>query len=176
MLQEMVILEGKDEEKISNFRLSLHKELTDTFGQVGHGVTYEPQASWILYKNMKYDYILQGTFACYELEGVFKMIVHLKDADNIGLHYLEVEEQGKGIGSDIMNIILDLCDDMKFNVELCATAFKSKYADVPVKQLTKYMLKHQEKANQRLRSWYNSFGFKSDLFKPFMMKYLVPQK
>ena len=167
----MVILEGEADEKVNNFRNSLHKELTDAFGKVGHGVTYEPQASWILYKKVKYDYILQGTFAVYELEGVFKLIIHIKDADNIGIHYLEVEEQGKGIGSDIMNIILDLCDDLKFDVELFATAFKSKYANVPIPELTKNMIKHQDMANQRLRSWYNSFGFRSDMFKPFMMTY-----
>ena len=181
MLQEIVLeapvmLDDEIQNKIDGFRRSLHKELTDTFGKVGEGITYENQASWTLYKGMKYEQHLQGTFMCCELKDVFKMIIHLKDGDSIGIHYLEVEEQGKGIGSEIMNIILDLCDDMKFNVDLFATAFNTKYADVPVQQLTKHMIKHQEKANQRLRGWYNSFGFKSDLFKPFMMKYLVPQK
>ena len=176
MLQEMVMLDDEIQNKVNDFKDSLHEELSNTFGKVLAGVTYEPQASWTMYKGLKYEQHLQGTFGCYELDGVFKMIIHFKDDKSIGIHYLEVEEQGKGVGTEIINIILDLCDDMKFNVDVFATSFNTKYADVPVKQLTKYMLKHQEKANQRLRSWYNSFGFKSDLFKPFMMKYLVPQK
>jgi GNAT superfamily N-acetyltransferase len=73
------------------------------------------------------------------------------DTDKFELYWFEVKgEQCKGVGTDALNHILDTCEETKINLIL-----------TPVPLTTCMLSKEYQPAIQRLRNWYNSFGFKS---------------
>jgi GNAT superfamily N-acetyltransferase len=83
----------------------------------------------------------------------FNLVFAEKSTDTIELYMIEAKQRGKGIGTDLMNKVLDLADELGVNIQLVPTPYKnvddSKYCSF-------------------LREWYASFGFKSNFYTPHM--------
>jgi len=76
--------------------------------------------------------------------------------DSIELYMIEVKNQNKGIGTRVLNEMLDLADDFGIKISCVPTPYKNlddaKYCSF-------------------LRQWYTSFGFKSSRLSPTMTYY-----
>ena len=171
VMENVVMLNQEVQDKLHDFRFRVIEDLENAFGKLIQGITNEPQYSWGWDKKGEVIQENTGTFAVIQKTGVFELMLHLRGNNTIGLHYLKVYNKGKGMGTNIMNILLDACDDFNFNVELFASSFESEFAKIKYQDLTKKQIEATERANQRLRSWYNSFGFKKSMFSNFIMTY-----
>lgn len=76
----------------------------------------------------------------------------------IELGWLEIYQPGKGLGTDILNTILDVADDMRIDIRVLPVDFKCGNTK-PIEYL------------RWLRSWYKSFNFKSYSKKSPALKY-----
>jgi len=74
-----------------------------------------------------------------------------KDYENIYLASISVTDKGKGIGTDLLNTILDYCDEKGYKLFL--HPFPLDYTK------DKFNLKKALPLFYRLRDWYLSFGF-----------------
>jgi hypothetical protein len=76
----------------------------------------------------------------------FRLAFTKHSDDTIELYWIEVFDKCKGMGSELMNIILDTADEMGVNVRCIPTDMKG---DGNIKTL------------YRIRDWYRSFGFEA---------------
>ena len=97
--------------------------------------------------------------------------------DTVGLQYIEVFKEGKGMGTTILNIILDAADKYGVTIDVFASPFKCKYGNVPVNLIQRFMYKSMMKDTLRLINWYRDFDFVSTNKKePFRMQYKVTKE
>ena len=83
----------------------------------------------------------------------FNIVFAEKSTDTIELYMIEAKERGKGIGTELLNQVLDLADEFGINIQLVPTPYKN----VNDKRYCSF-----------LREWYASFGFKSNIYNPRM--------
>lgn len=82
------------------------------------------------------------------------------DSNTVELQWIEVYDNGKGLGSDLMNDILDVSDKTQIKVKVLPVDFK-------FKEYGGYL--------NRLRDWYKSFGFTSKIYNNTPYLYYYPQ-
>ena len=79
-----------------------------------------------------------------------KLQIMERSSTEVELFWIETGEKCKGLGSDIVNSILDTADELKKNVVVLPVDFDTEWSGMsPINYL------------RRLRAWYKSFGFKS---------------
>jgi hypothetical protein len=104
----------------------------------------------IKYKAAQYPFVLEWSTNEYTIQlGIND------DCKSLYLHGIEVIKKGHGLGTELMNKILDHCDNENINLKLCA--FPVEYSKDPFKYGTKRILPKYFK----LKDWYTSLGFKS---------------
>ena len=89
----------------------------------------------------------------------FNLILSENTTDSIEVYMISAKKQGKGIGTRVMEQVLDLADDLGINVTLIPTPYKNK----DDKQYLSF-----------LRQWYYDLGFDHSVFSPVMT--YSPQK
>ena len=102
------------------------------------------------FKNMNFAVILS-----YESDDYGIAVSNSEDFDNIYLAAIKVHKQGQGLGTELMNKILDHCD--KNNVKLYLHPFPLEYTK------ENFNAKKALPLFYRLRDWYKSFGFVEQL-------------
>lgn len=161
--------------KLETFFGLLEQYLKQFSEEFGAGYTAEPveEASWAIWKGKRYTEIT-NTIHCAFRSSTYNLGIALLTQDKVGIQFLSVTDKGKGTGTKVINAILDAAEDSGITVEVFATPFDSKYADVPVSKLTRAMKEEQELSIIRLMDWYRSFGFESmDKKFPFKLQYKV---
>lgn len=78
-------------------------------------------------------------------------VANSEDCNNLYLAGIRVKDKSKGTGTDLMNKILDYCDDNGYKCFL--HPFPLEYSN------TKFNQKKALLGFYRLRDWYKSFGF-----------------
>jgi len=91
----------------------------------------------------------------------FKLIMSEYDEKTIELWWIEVFNKGKGLGSDILNKILCLSDELGIGIRIIPVDIDNKEGKI--------------KTLYRLRNWYKSFGLKSRDFNRTPVLYYEPQ-
>jgi|TARA_R110000823_G_C15811931_1_gene488335 hypothetical protein len=82
---------------------------------------------------------------------------YTKSKDTVELWWMETKPKGKGMGTMVLNNILDAADELGINIILC-----------PIPQGEGAM------PITKLRKWYSEFDFKANKFNPYMT--YAPQK
>ena len=85
----------------------------------------------------------------------FSIIFGEGTTDSVEVYMIEAKLQNKGVGSRIMEQVLDLADDLGINITLTPTPYKNV---------------NDESYLAFLRQWYYDLGFDHSLFSP-VMKY-----
>jgi len=101
----------------------------------------------------------------------FKLIMSAVSEFKVEIFMIKSLKEIKGIGTNLMNNILDVSDELGINVDVIPSdydvEFRKKFEESPDtikgQGLTKYM--------KFLVSWYKSFGFKSSMFTPKLTYY-----
>jgi len=89
----------------------------------------------------------------------FNLVLTACTSEIVEIYMIEAKTRNKGIGTDIMNKILDIADEFGITIKLVPSPYKNI---------------NDEKYYNFLREWYRSFGFIGSQFGP-TMKY-VPKK
>lgn len=76
---------------------------------------------------------------------------YTKSKDTVELWWMETKPKGKGMGTIILNTILDAADELGLKIILC-----------PIPQGKDAM------SVTKLRQWYSEFDFKGNMFSPYM--------
>ena len=84
------------------------------------------------------------------------------NSNSIEVWWIQVYKKGNGLGTDIMNNILDVSDELGIGVKVIPV-------DIDSEEFVKGNL-------YRLRGWYRSFGFKSRNFERTPELYYEPQR
>jgi len=87
----------------------------------------------------------------YETNNGQVTLCNSKDYENIYLASISVTEKGKGIGTDLLNTVLDYCDEKGYKLFL--HPFPLDYTK------DRFNYKKAILLFYRLRDWYKSFGF-----------------
>jgi len=104
--------------------------------------------------------------------------------DTIELYFIEVlNEQCKGVGTNMINTILDVSDELGLNVKVIPSPFRTnnKFGDM-IKEMENINLIRKELKNvdttyERLKGWYRSFGFKNkSILQPYTLYYTPNSK
>ena len=157
--------------ELHSFVLQLNESLNNNLGNVDWGVSTGNETSWIYYKSEFIEEKVHASFINFYPENESYMLMLRIDGEkSIGIQYLEVVNEGKGIGTEIMNCILDAAEDNNITASVFACAFKHKLASKKISDYTKEEKTIVDKANDRLISWYRSFGFQSKS-RPFLLNY-----
>ena len=96
-------------------------------------------------KNMNFAVVLS-----YEYDDYAVAVSNSDDMENIYLAAIKVNKQGNGLGTELMNKILDHCDEL--NVKLYLHPFPLEYTKENFNEKKALPLFY------RLRDWYKSFG------------------
>lgn len=91
----------------------------------------------------------------------FRLSLTPLNSNTIEIWWIQVFNKGNGLGSDIMNNILDISDEMGIGVKVIPVDIDNE--EMKVENL------------YRLRNWYKSFGFKSRNFNRTPELYYEPQ-
>ena len=83
----------------------------------------------------------------------FSIIFGEGTTTSIEIYMIETKTQNKGIGTLVMNQVLDLADELELDITLIPTPYKNL---------------NDDKYCTFLRTWYLSFGFKPSPFSPIM--------
>ena len=102
-------------------------------------------------KDVSTFFIDKGQKTCYglQLDGAKVEFTYNEKNDCIELWWLEVTKKNAGLGTEIMNAILDTIDELSMKLYLTPVPFAAK-----VRTKRDYA-----NAFYRLRDWYSSFGF-----------------
>ena len=131
------------------------------------------EVSWAIWKGKRYTEVVNTIHVAFSAT-TYNLAISILSKDKVAIQFLAATEKGKGIGTKVVNAILDAAEDSGVIVEVFASPFDSKYADVPVNKLTRAMKEEQERSIIRLIDWYRSFGFESlDKKFPFKLQYKV---
>jgi len=86
---------------------------------------------------------------------------------SVELYWIETTKKGNGLGTDLMNIILDISDEMNIKIKAIPSDFDEYKGSnkIPGKG---YL--------PELRDWYRSFGFKSTIISPCVFYYTPNSK
>ena len=162
--------------KVEMFANELDQLLGQTIGVEKSGfVDNIVEYSATTYKGKKYTNKFEGKgfgFSNRNSLSPYVLVFTILDDNKLNLQYLETTQQGKGIGTTIMNLIIRTAK--KFDIKLQLEA-------IPVNdgKFTRSNLNRQEQlawdsATDKLISFYKKFGFDSWHKKqPFRMKYLA---
>ena len=96
--------------------------------------------------SMDYTMVVQ-----YETKDYTVILGNSNDYENIYLAAIQVNNEGKGIGTDVMNKILDYCDENSYKLYL--HPFPLKYTK------ENFNFKKALPLFYKLRDWYKSFDF-----------------
>ena len=130
------------------------------------------EKSRTLYKSKRYLNVFKGVGLCYSNDKLYLVCFNVLGDDKLALQYFETTVKGKGMGSNIMEMIISTAEKNGVTISLDA---------IPVNdgKFTRPNLNRQEQlvwdaATDRLIKFYERFGFKSFHRKqPFRMKYLA---
>jgi len=150
--------------KLEKFLEQVNKNLTRQLGEVDYNsLPYATKEStWIIWNKKRiYEELNTQHWLFNPKNEDYDLMISIINEDTVSLQYIEVKEEGKGMGTEIVNCVLDAADDFDITVEVFASPFKTKYANVPVNKLTRKMLVSQQSAVVKLMNWYRSFDFKS---------------
>lgn len=155
----------------------VNENLTNTIGKVDYNALpyATEELSWVLWNNKRITEVSNTQHWLYEPEDEsYRLVISVASQNSVKLQYIEVLEEGKGLGTTIMNCILDAADELGIQIDVFASPFKTKYANVPMSKLTRAMKKAQVKDTIRLINWYREFNFVSvDKKTPFILTYKV---
>ena len=87
----------------------------------------------------------------YETDDTQVTLCNSEDYENIYLASISVNDKGKGIGTDLLNTILDYCDDKGYKLFLHPFPLDYTRENFNIKKALPLFYK--------LRNWYKSFGF-----------------
>jgi hypothetical protein len=87
----------------------------------------------------------------YDTDNSQVTLCNSEDYENIYLASISVTDKGKGIGTNLLNIVLDYCDEKGYKLFL--HPFPLEYTK------EKFNLKKALPLFYKLRDWYKSFGF-----------------
>ena len=86
----------------------------------------------------------------------FKLSFIQHDKDTVELYWIEIFEKCKGMGSDIMNTILDVADECDVDIRTIPADFDTTGSKYDI---------------FTLRKWYESFGFRNGFYKKAVYTY-----
>jgi len=86
---------------------------------------------------------------------------------SVELYWIETTKRGNGLGTDLINVILDISDEMNVKIKTIPADF-DKYKDSDKIHGRGYL--------PELRDWYRSFGFKSTIISPCVFHYTPNSK
>ncbi len=95
-----------------------------------------------------------------KLEGAHVELIYNTTHNAIELWWLEVDNQSKGLGTKLMNDLLDVVEELGYKLYLTPVPFKNKKV---------YTNKQMHNAFVRLRNWYESFGFETITNEPSLI-------
>ena len=166
--------------KLKEFFEEINTDLEQELGKVDHYArpTIAEEASWVIWNKKRYKEVINAQMLVFTPENKdYRLMFSILGEDTVGLQYIEVMEEGKGVGTTILNIILDAADKYGITIDVFASPFKCKYGKVPVNLLKGFMFKSMTKDTFRLINWYRDFDFVSTNKKePFRMQYKVTKE
>ncbi len=160
--------------KYEMFKELLGKQLSNKYDDV---LIYENESiekTWTTYDNKPYGEAIEGIYLVMENKEFVLNFVEITD-NAISLTYINVYNQGQGLGTELMNTILDVADEVQVAITTFASPFKDKYANIPAEELTRSMKRYMTKSTNKLIEWYESFDFGRYIpGKPYKLIYLPP--
>ena len=166
--------------KLKKFFKEVNTDLQQELGKVDYMSTPSAaeEASWVIWNKKRYKEVINTQMWVFIPEKKdYRLMFSILGADTVGLQYIEVFKEGKGMGTTILNIILDAADKYGITIDVFASPFKCKYGNVPVGKVKGFMFKSMSKDTLRLINWYRDFDFVSTNKKePFRMQYKVTKE
>ena len=125
-----------------------------TLGEPTNGAKFQESTDlFFIKKNNKYKAIpfeLQSSIVLEYSNKDWKVqLTESEDFENICLAAIKVNNKGKGFGTDVMNRILDYCDDNGYKLYL---------HPFPLEYVKNFNFKKALNGYFRLKDWYKSFG------------------
>jgi hypothetical protein len=136
-------------EALESFVKEFSKMTNIPFDEFDNGYNERVSETLIYQKNNKFKKFKEnrfGEFYKYEND-IYKLKFCALNENLVELYWIEVYNNNKGIGTKLMNDILDAADEV--NVEI-------KLIPIPL-----YSFNDDLESKIRLRNWYKSFGFRS---------------
>lgn len=162
--------------KYDMFKELLSKKLSSQYDNVKVYENDSIEKTWTTYDNKPYGEAIEGTYLVMENEDFVLNFVEITD-NAISLTYINVYNQGQGLGTELMNTLLDVADEVEVGITTFASPFEAKYANIPAEKLTRSMIRHMTKATNKLIEWYESFDFSKYVpGRPYKLIYLPPTK
>jgi GNAT superfamily N-acetyltransferase len=129
-----------------------HSKVKAEIAESKNTATYWKGKEWY---NTKENSALIGLF-----HKTFNIIFGEGTTDSIEVYMIETKKQGKGVGTRVMEQVLDLADDLGLDITLIPTAYKNQ---------------NDPQYLSFLRQWYYDLGFDHSAFSP-VMKYKYETK
>jgi hypothetical protein len=135
-------------ESLESFVKEFSKMANIPFDEFENGFNERYSETLIYQKNKfkKYKENRFGEFYMYEND-IYKLKFCALGENLVELYWIEVYENNKGIGTKLMNYILDAADEVSVEIKLIPIPFNTFRSDF--------------ESRIRLRNWYKSFGFYS---------------
>lgn len=160
---------------VQEFFNKVQENLSKEIGEVKLATLSTPseESTWLTWNNKKIVETVGGIpFAFLPEDQSYNLFFFPIKEDVVKLQYIEVIETNKGLGTKILNCILDAADEVGIKIEIFSSPFKSKYANISSIKTPRSIKKLQMIDNWRLINWYRDFGFKSISKKtPYKLEY-----
>ena len=159
-----------------------YNELRDSLSRTKYGVEMGGivddviEKSRTLYKNKQYSSEFKGSGFCITNKEFYTICFNILDDNKVALQYIETQDKGKGIGSDIMKAVISTAKRIGVTIKLDAIPAGGSLTIEYVRPNlnTRSKKENWDKATDRLIKFYERFGFSSwHKNQPFRMRYLV---
>ncbi len=99
----------------------------------------------------------------------YTLIIAEDNENQIELYWIQVKNKNNGLGTKLVNIVLDIADEMKCSVKTIPSNFdKSSQEDMELGRFDEFGI---QVYLTKLREWYKSFGFNKSALCPAIFKY-----
>jgi len=164
--------------KIEMFANELNLMLEQSYGEAKAGFFPDViEKSGTLYKGTRYTNEFKGVGLCISNREFYVVCFNVLGDDKLALQYFESTHKGKGVGSNIMDMITTTAKKNGVTISLDAIPCGDDITSVNWAFRSKNTRQQEEVWNQatdRLIKFYERFGFQSVHRKqPFRMKYLA---
>tara|TARA_R110000868_G_C10830017_1_gene759314 strand:+ start:756 stop:1259 length:504 start_codon:yes stop_codon:yes gene_type:complete len=160
-------------ENLDKFLIEVQNNLKEELGDGFFRSAICRESSWIFWNKKRIEEGYTKQFWMFTpINKDYILSLGILGDNSVSLQYLEVFEEGKGIGTKIVNCVLDAADSCGISIDVFASPFKVQFSNVPVNQLKKYQISHMTKEVYRLIDWYRGFNFISlDKKRPYKLNY-----
>ncbi len=105
---------------------------------------------------------VSGLFTKYKIfNDDFELIIFEDEKGHIVLDQIGVANKGQGLGTKIIDTLLNLCDKYDWTCVTVPTAIADESDSMPMALGAESFYKHLQKRTKRLRNFYSDFGFMS---------------